>query len=392
MSGRILYIMAGLPWPCDRGDRIRNYHLLKALTIDNDVTLLTLDAEPADELPEGSAVCRHVSADLTLIQQCMGVFEHPGVPVTASRRGGHFADRRVRRILHEMTWDVVVAAQLRAAPAAFAVEGAPHILDLTDSLWSLRSQEAAGMQSPWRRLLPELESGRARRYESFALSKADLVTVASEADATALRQLADDALITVVPNGVDAEFCPVVSSSEQGVLFVGNCLYGPNLTGLLWFVREVWPLLRAVEPSCTLDVVGSMSRGAASSLRDIPGIQIHGYMPDIGLLLSHAAVVINPVLAGAGTALKSLEAMIWGKALVATPAGSRSLDLHSGIDGMVAEAPAEFADAIHRCLADPVLRSRMGAAARKKAQAQFSWKLAETRWRALVMDIAGKNA
>ena len=388
MSARILYVMSGRPWPYDRGDRIRNYHLLRALLPDNDVTLLTLDVEPSEALPDDLAGCRHVSMGVPFWQQGMAVLGHPGMPVTSARRSGWLLERRVRSAMRGLAWDVVVAAQLRAVPVALALNGSPHVVDLTDSLWDLYSQDASAARTLVKRCSAGANAARARRYESFALSRVELATVSSETDATALRALGGSARIHVIPNGADVVTRNVDLASEHGVLFVGNCLYGPNLEGLLWFVREVWPLVRAVEPTCTLDVVGSVQRRIVSVLGAVPGVQVHGYVPEVGQFLAQAAVVINPVLKGSGTSLKSLEALAWGKALVTTPAGARSLGLVQGVESLVAGTEREFSAAICRCLRDPGLRSALGTAARRGVSERFAWTAVTERWRGLVMDVA----
>ena len=388
MSARILYVMSGRPWPYDRGDRIRNYNLLRALLPGNDVTLLTLDVEPSEALPDGLAACRRVSMEVPFWQQAIAALGHPGIPVTSARRSGLLLEGRVRRAIRGLTWDVVVAAQLRAVPVALALTGSPHVVDLTDSLWDLYSQDASAARTLPKRWFAQANAARARQYESFALSRAELATVSSETDATALRALGGSARIRVIPNGADIVTRNVDLASGHGVLFVGNCLYGPNLEGLLWFVREVWPLVRAVEPACTLDVVGSVQRRILSVLGTVPGVHVHGYVPEVGQFLSQAAVVINPVLKGSGTSLKSLEALAWGKALVTTPAGARSLGLVQGVEGLVAGTEQEFSAAVCRCLADPGLRSALGTAARRGVSERFAWTAVTERWRGLVMDIA----
>jgi len=388
MSARILYVMSGCPWPCDRGDRIRNYHLLQALIPDNDVTLLTLDAGSQGELPDGLNGCRHVSIEFPVWRQALAAVLHLTMPVTAGRRSGRSIERRIHKIVRGRAWDVVVAAQMRSVPVALALDGAPHVLDLTDSLWNLYAQDVSGAHTALRKELARAQAGCARHYESFALSRADLVTVSSAADAAMLRSLGGHARICVVPNGTDTIERSVDHASEHGVLFVGNCLYRPNLEGLLWFVREVWPLVLAAEPICTLDVVGSVQHRVSSVLSDVPWVRVRGHVADIGQILSQAAVVINHVLTGSGTAFKSLEALAWGKALVTTPAGARSLGLAPGVDSLVASTGNEFAAAVCRLLCDPGLRSALGTAAQRVVAERFTWSAVAAEWRALVLGVA----
>jgi glycosyltransferase involved in cell wall biosynthesis len=388
VSARILYIMSGRPWPCDRGDRIRNYHLLQALIPGNEVTLLTLDAESVADLPDGLADCRHVSLGTPLWQQAVAALAFPHLPITAARRSGWMVERRMRSTVCRSEWDVVVGAQLRSVPAALAVGGVPHVLDLTDSLWNLHSQSSSTSYTALRLNSDRAKAEKAREYESFALSQAELVTVASRADAEILQTLLGRARVRVIPNGTNIVSCSIDRASEHGILFVGNCRYRPNLEGLMWFVRDVWPLVRAGQPSCTLDVVGSLQGRVFSILAGIPGVRVHGHVPEIGPYLLKAAVVINPVLTGSGTSLKTLEALAWGKALVTTPAGARSLDLVDAVHCVLASTEAEFATAIRRCLLDPGLRSSLGTAARRVVSERLSWSTVTEQWRGLVLGIA----
>ncbi len=389
MSARILYVMSGRPWPCDRGDRIRNYHLLQALVRGNDVTLLTLDAEPTEALPDSLGGCHHVSIGIPLWQQGLAALAHLHMPVTAGRRSGWLIERRVLDATRGRAWDVVIAAQMRSVPMALALADVPHVLDLTDSLSNLYSQDVLTTRTALRTKSDEAEARRARRYESFCLTQAELATVSSEKDAAVLRALAGHTPICVVPNGTNVVAHGIDPSSEHGVLFVGDCLYRPNLEGLLWFVREVWPLVREADPACTLNVVGSVQNRVASMLGAVPGVLVHGHVPDVDQYLSQTAVVVNPVLTGSGTAFKSLEAMAWGKALVTTPTGARSLGLTPGVDGLVVETAEEFAAAVCRCLMDPGLRTAMGAAATRRAAERFAWSTVTAQWRALILGVAG---
>ncbi len=285
-------------------------------------------------------------------------------------------------------WDWYHRSTERSVPKVLALGRRYHLLDLTDSLRTSTPKDVLTTRTALRDKVRRGRDGELA-YESFCLTQAELATVSSEKDAAVLRALAGHTPICVVPNGTNVVAHGIDPSSEHGVLFVGDCLYRPNLEGLLWFVREVWPLVREADPACTLNVVGSVQNRVASMLGAVPGVLVHGHVPDVDQYLSQTAVVVNPVLTGSGTAFKSLEAMAWGKALVTTPTGARSLGLTPGVDGLVVETAEEFAAAVCRCLMDPGLRTAMGAAATRRAAERFAWSTVTAQWRALILGVAG---
>jgi glycosyltransferase involved in cell wall biosynthesis len=181
----------------------------------------------------------------------------------------------------------------------------------------------------------------------------------------------------VVPNGVDVEsFAPSSAPAEADtVLFFGAINYYPNTDGLLFFLREAWPLLRQRRPSARLRIVGPKPPPIIANWND-PSVQVVGYVDDVRAEIARAAVIVAPLRIGGGTRLKVVEAMALGKAIVSTTLGAEGIDALHERDILIADDGEGLATQLARVLADRGLAQRLGSAARDLAVQRYSWRSA----------------
>jgi glycosyltransferase involved in cell wall biosynthesis len=184
-----------------------------------------------------------------------------------------------------------------------------------------------------------------------------------------------------VPNGVDVdEFVPDSSqpAAADTVLFFGAINYHPNTDGVLFFLREVWPILKAKRPGVRFQVVGPNPPPIIAQWPD-PAVVVTGYVDDVRVPLGAATVVVAPLRIGGGTRLKVVEAMGLGKALVSTTLGAEGIDVTHDRDVLIADTPADFAQQVLRVLEDGGLARRLGTEARRLAVSRYSWRAASER-------------
>src|SRR6266478_2297303 len=182
--------------------------------------------------------------------------------------------------------------------------------------------------------------------------------------------LLDRPNVAVVPNGVDLErFIPEIERRGQRLLFIGSFRHFPNIVAYRFFVEQVWPLLRRNMPDVQLTVVAGPDPltywRQYTGLLEIAiddGIRLLDFVSDVRPLYVEANLAIVPTLASAGTNLKVLEAMAMDRADVSTVSGCAGLGLDHGVNVWIADAPADFAQAIKTLLADDALRQRIAAA------------------------------
>ncbi|HEX5587785.1 MAG TPA: glycosyltransferase family 4 protein, partial [Acidimicrobiia bacterium] len=166
----------------------------------------------------------------------------------------------------------------------------------------------------------------------------------------------------VVPNTMAAATAFAPRPGTGRLLFVGNLTYAPNEEAAAILAREVLPLVRAARPPATLELVGAPSP-AVQSLDGNPGVRVRGFVPDLAPEYAAADVVVVPLVDGAGTRIKVLEAFAHRRPVVATPAAVAGLAVTDGVDVLLAHTPPELARAVERVLADPGLADALVTAA-----------------------------
>jgi glycosyltransferase involved in cell wall biosynthesis len=241
---------------------------------------------------------------------------------------------------------------------------------LTD-LRSLRRWPGAAYSfSQWRRL---------RRYEAEVCRRVDRVLAVSQADAIALMRLVPDILVSVIPNGIDTRaYMPTTGESETAspsVVFTGTMDFRPNVDAVTWFGKEVWPLIRAEVPEVHFFVVGQRPHRRLDPLRENRGVTVTGWVEDVRPYIAQADVYVAPLRMGGGTRLKLLEAMAMGKAVVSTRLGAEGYPVTDGRELVLADGPAEFAQAVLALLQSPARRTKLGHSARDFVERRYDWRV-----------------
>jgi glycosyltransferase involved in cell wall biosynthesis len=249
---------------------------------------------------------------------------------------------------------------------ALAQSGAVRVLADYDALL-----ETTGLPSSLlERLEQRLDERAWRRFRRRILVDVDATVVPTERDRATLATLAAEADIVCVPFGadVDAPALDPGGKDDAGLLFVGNFNHRPNRDSALFLATEVLPRVRLDQPDATLRLVGE----APPEVSGLSHVEATGRVPDVRPFLDAAAVVVAPARLGAGMRVKVMEALVAGKALVATPLAVAGLALDPGRHALVVE-PADFADAVSTLLADRARRIELGQAAREWAVENLRW-------------------
>jgi polysaccharide biosynthesis protein PslH len=204
----------------------------------------------------------------------------------------------------------------------------------------------------------------------------DIIMVSGQ-DAAALRPLCPRSRIAVVPNGVDSEYYqPGAAATGQRpvLIFTGVMSYGPNVSAMVHFCANIYPLIRKEVPEVSLLIVGRYPAREVEALHDpAAGITVTGGVDDIRTYFDRAMVYVCPVLSGAGIKNKILEAWAMQKAVVATSMACEGIEVAPGQDVIVADRNEDFARQVVALLRDPAARDRLAAAGRDKVARQYSW-------------------
>ncbi|MGE5048778.1 MAG: glycosyltransferase family 4 protein [Deltaproteobacteria bacterium] len=227
-----------------------------------------------------------------------------------------------------------------------------------------------------RRFYAGLDWRKLRREELAAYGGADGVCTCSVADADRVRAEVPSARTVVIPNAADVEFYKPrpgdPPADGRTLVFFGLLSTWPNIDGILFFLREIWPAIAAARPDARLKVIGG--RAPREVLQQAgPRVEMTGFVEDLRPHLASAAALVVPLRIGGGTRLKIVEGMAMSKAIVSTSLGAEGIDAVPGRDILIEDQPAAFAAAVLKLLGDPALAARMGQAGRKLAVERYSW-------------------
>jgi glycosyltransferase involved in cell wall biosynthesis len=265
--------------------------------------------------------------------------------------------------LRSNRFDLVWVSRLATAWTIGAIGPFPSVLDMDDSeSGAYKSQRmlAEGMSAD-----EVLEVSRRvseiSRVENELGQAYDVVTfsAAEEAESAGL------ANARVLENCVPPRLVPRSgrSNNSDRILFIGLVEYAPNLHGICWFLKQVWPRLRASRPAATLDIVGEcFNANAHPNLICPPNVRLHGFVEDTSTLWEEATLLVVPLFAGGGTRVKILEAWSRGVPVVTTTMGIAGLDAIDGVHALIADTPEDFAKKCDALLGSPALQETLALA------------------------------
>lgn len=247
----------------------------------------------------------------------------------------------------------------------------PVVWDAVDHLASLYEQAAANSRSWLWRQVARIEAPRLRRYEIELTRQFPQTLVITSRDQALFRENSSYAeRVQVAAFGLRIEPLPSVQTRAENTLIITGALdYHPNVASVLYFIDQIWPLLRQARPNLKLQLVGA---NPVSSIRALGGdsIEVTGFVPSLTDRLQRATISLAPVRYGSGVQIKALEAFLTATPLVASSVALRGIGAQPGEHVLVGDTPQAFAAAVLRLLDDPALRAQIGAAGRRYIEEQ----------------------
>ena len=265
--------------------------------------------------------------------------------------------------------DIIPAVRMHAPDARI-------IYDMVD-FHALRMEREAELNQN-----PELlrEAAKIKQLELANVDAADVTVAITDDERLSVLSAVPKATVETLPNVFRMPEGPLPGlHGRDGLLFVGGFWHKPNGDAIVWFAREVWPLIRAAEPDARLRIAGNAPGEDVRALGALPGIEVLGYVQDLRPLYDTSRVSIAPLRFGAGMKGKVGQAMAYGLPVVATPIGAEGMDLKDGRELLVAETVASFADAVLRLMRDDALWLRMQASARTAIESNLSFDVVAAR-------------
>lgn len=381
----VLYLVHRLPYPPNKGDKVRSYHLLKHLASRHRVFLGTFIDDPEDErhvdaLPPYCADM-HVARINPRVAKLLSVRALASnsaltIPYYSSVGLQDWVDNTLR----EQRVDAVVVFSSVMAKFVQGVPNLRRIVDFVDVDSAKWTQYAPDHRWPmsW---LYRREGKRLLAFERSVALEADHCFFVTDQEAALFRSLVPECSekIEGMCNGVDADyFSPQhdlpspFDEAEQPLVFTGAMDYWPNVDAVCWFATEIFPVLRRKWPGLRFYVVG---RNPTKAVQDLAGehVVVTGTVADVRPYLRHPAVVVAPLRVARGVQNKVLEAMAMGLPVVASKQCAAAIDAVPGWDFLTAGAVSEYVVEIDSLLSEPKRAESVGASARRRILAVYSW-------------------
>jgi sugar transferase (PEP-CTERM/EpsH1 system associated) len=377
---RLLYICHRVPYPPNRGGKIRPFQMIQHLAKSHEVTVASL-AHDDQELSAAGPLrehCKQVIAEVvpnrTRWTNAVLALPTPLPSSAAYFRSARLA-RRIQNAWFSSKFDGVMVHCAFAAQYALPLSGGFRIMDFGDLDSAKWSDYAAHRSFPLSTGYA-LEARKLGKFEKHVAASSTHCTFTTRGELEAFRRFGLAKPVTVIPNGVDTSYfhreVPPPAASKV-LAFLGRMDYFPNIDGICWFVREVFPLVRSVVPEAVLRIVGSNPAKPVQDLAALAGIRVTGYVPDVRPHLADAAIAIAPLRLARGTQNKILECMGMGLPVVTTRDAARGIQATPGQHLLVADSPQQQAEFIIQLLSDPSRRASLGEAGRQQAQAAHQW-------------------
>lgn len=384
----ILFLAHRLPWPPDRGDKIRSYNLLRHLSGIARVHVLAF-AEDVREIASADAL-RSMVASIHVewrsnipgpsVLRALVTRQAASVAMFASRSmQGH-----VDRILEQEDIGTILAFSGQMAQFVPERTKARFLMDFVDV--DSEKYTAYATSGPFLlRWLYQREARLLGRYERAVAQRADRSLFVSEAEASLFRQLSGlgpDRVIAI-ENGIDLDYFkpnggfPRLDPSLRGgpgplIVFTGQMNYRPNVDAATGFARDMLPVLRHIRPDIHFAIVGRNPPAEVEELATLPGVIVTGEVPDVRPWIAAADVIVAPLRIARGIQNKVLEAMAMGRPVVASSAAAEGINAQPERDFFVADGDAT-ATTILALLSDAERAEKLGRRARARMVEHYHW-------------------
>ena len=397
---KLLYLVHRIPYPPNKGDKIRSFHFLQALAQEFQIFLGTFidDADDRQYMDALQPFCRE-SLCVDLQPKLQKVKSLQGLLTGEALSLPYYRNAELQAWVHQtLSAQDIKRVLIFSSPMAQYVEKYPglHVVadfvDVDSDKWR---QYAANKSWPSNWVYGR-EAEKLLAFEKRVAAQADATIFVSEQEAQLFQTLAPELAekIGFVNNGVDSEsfnpelaFASPFSVPHQTIVFTGAMDYWANVDAVVWFAEWVFPLIRQVLPNAQFYIVGSKPTKQVQQLAEIDnGVIVTGPIPDTKPYIAHADIVVAPLRIARGIQNKVLEAMSMAKPVVASSAAMEGIPLRADLQIAIADEPENFAEKVLEYLRLPSIPAQIN---RNYVQTDFNWRQSGEKLRCLLAD-AGK--
>jgi sugar transferase (PEP-CTERM/EpsH1 system associated) len=382
----LLFLVHRIPYPPNKGDKIRSFNILKHLCRSYFVHLGTFIDDPHDfaYTTEIQRICKGEACFLPL---------HPRRAKLRSLRGfltgdplslPYYRDERMWRWTQKIFQQhpIDIAFVFSSAMAQYVPVSFPHrrLIDFVDVDSDKWRQYADRTKWPFSSIYRR-EGLRLLAFDRMVASRFDRSLFVSAHEAALFKHLVPEAAqrISHIENGVDTDYfsdstCFVnpFKPGEEALVFTGMMDYWANVDAVSWFATQIFPRMVQRRPSIRFYIVGARPSEAVLSLSGAEGVVVTGAVKDVRPYLAHARLAVAPLRIARGVQNKVLEAMAMSRSVVATAQAVEGIDIRPELDIKIADTPNQWIETLSAVLHREILPQR-STVNRRYVQARYSW-------------------
>ena len=373
---KIVFITSRVPWPLEKGDKLRAYHQLKNLSKKNKIILCAINdtkLHPEAET-ELKKFCEEIHIyNISKIQiffnLLRGLFN--GLPLQVAYFTSTTAIAKINTLIQEKKPDRIFAQLIRSAEYARYQKTIPTVLDYMDIFSKGIERRINKVNILWRWLF-KMEWKRLLKYEAAVYNDFDASTIISQQDRDLL-PLPFSTSIAVIPNGVDTNFFkPFPATKDYELLFNGNMNYPPNIESVVYLVEKVLPIIWKKKPTLRLLISGASPSNEVLALQS-EKVTVTGWVDDIRLSFARSKILVAPMQSSIGLQNKLLEAMAMKLPCITTSLSNNALKAIPDSQILVADSPEQFAIQIQLLLDRPEKAAQLAENGYQMVLDRFNW-------------------
>lgn len=390
---KILVVLSRIPYPLDKGDKLRAFYQIKELAKNNDVYLFCLNnsaINPKAETILLSFVKKICIGQFNKFDSILGMTKSlfDGTPFQT----GYFSHRKniekLNYFCNEVNPDVVYYQFVRTAK--YSNINYPKVLDFQDAL-STNMKRRASKSGFLQKCLFNIEAKRLQKYEAKMFDIFNKLTIIVETDKKEIKHPSQDE-ITVISNGVDDSYFNYKSNKnkEFDIIFSGGMSYAPNSVAAIFLATEIMPLVWEKLANTKLVIAGANPTTSVQSLSS-ENIKVTGWVDDMKEYYAKSKIFVAPMQIGTGLQNKLLEAMAMNLPCISSPLANEALGATHNENILIASSPKEYADSIINLLQNPSLANEIAQKGNNFVKENYRWETYGSQLESILKQVAGKE-
>lgn len=385
---KLLVLLSRVPFPLEKGDKLRAYHQIKGLAEHHEIILVALNDSSLhpEAVKELKKFCKHV---VVFRLRQLGILWNLAIAYFSRRpyQVNYFYSRsihkKIEKIIDEHKPDRIFCQLTRMSEYVKGYNHIPKTIDLMDAF--SKGIERRIKTSPFLyRWVFKQEYSRLKNYEHLMLHYFDHLTIISEQDRDFIAHEESDR-IHIIPNGVDTDyFSPVEAEKDFELLFTGNMNYPPNIDCAIYLAEKVLPIINQTFPSVRLLISGAQPSPKVKALAS-DRVIVGGWVSDIRESFKRSMIFLAPMQIGTGLQNKLLEAMAMGLPSITSPLANHALGAPEGECILVGHLPEEIAQLAINLLSDENKRKTLAIKGQQFVRDHFSWKTHNARLEEIIL-------